>query len=121
MSAKAFAVIAGVGSGTGASVARTFAKKYPVALLARKPQSYESLVKEINEGGGSAIGISADVSNEENVKAAFQKIKEEYKDAPCAAAIYQASGGFVKKPFLDMKLEELDQSWVVTVYVCSPP
>ena len=116
MSANAFAVVAGVGSETGASVARRFAKSYPVVLLARSPGNYESLVQEINSSGGKAIGIPTDVSSEDSVKAAFERIEEEYDDALCAAALYNASGGFVRKPFLEMRVEEIDMSWNVTVY-----
>ena len=58
MAAKAFAVVAGVGPGTGASVARRFGKEYPVFLLARNPDNYEATVKEINSNGGKAVGIS---------------------------------------------------------------
>jgi NAD(P)-dependent dehydrogenase (short-subunit alcohol dehydrogenase family) len=119
MTTKAFAVIAGVGSGTGSSIARRFAKEYPVALLARKPESYEALVQEINNSGGKAIGVSADTSDEESVKSAFKTIAQKYDDAPCAAAIYNASGGFVKKPFLETRIEELEKGWGVTVYVLS--
>ena len=115
MSVKAFAVIAGVGSGTGASIARRFAKAYPLALLARTPGSYEGLVQEINNNGGKAIGISADVSSEESVKSAFEAIAKAYNDAPCAAAIYNASGGFVRKPFLETRIDDLDKGWAVTV------
>lgn len=115
MSNKAFAVIAGVGSGTGSSLARRFAKAYPVALLARNPQSYEGLVQEINNNGGKAIGVSADTSSEESVKSAFETIAQKYENAPCAAAIYNASGGFVRKPFLETKAEDLEKGWAVTV------
>jgi NAD(P)-dependent dehydrogenase (short-subunit alcohol dehydrogenase family) len=97
-----FAVVAGVGPGTGAAVARRFSKAYPIALLARSPESYEPLVKEINNAGGQAIGISADVSNEESIKSAFAQIKKEYQGAGCAAAIFNASGRFVRKPLLEM-------------------
>ena len=86
-----FAVVAGVGAGTGASVARCFAKAYPVALLARSPANYEDLAKEINSSGGKAIGISTDVSDEKSVKSAFEKIQKEFGDV-CAAAIFNASG-----------------------------
>lgn len=116
MSVKAFAVIAGVGSGTGAQIARRFAKAYPVALLARNPQSYESLVQEINSNGGRAIGISTDASSEESVQSAFKAIAKDYDNAPCAAAIYNASGGFVRKPFLETQAEDLEKGWAVTVY-----
>lgn len=109
-----FAVVAGVGPGTGASVARRFSKAYPIALLARTPESYESLVKEINNAGGKAIGISTDVSSEESVKAAFVQIKSEYQGADCAAAIFNASGPFSRKPLLDMSVADFSKSWDVS-------
>jgi NAD(P)-dependent dehydrogenase (short-subunit alcohol dehydrogenase family) len=108
MAPSPFAVVAGVGPGTGASVARRF------ALLARSPENYESLVKEINGSGGKAIGISTDVSSEESVKNAFAKIKEEFGGAGCAAAIFNASGGFSRKPLLEMGVEEFGRSWEVS-------
>jgi NAD(P)-dependent dehydrogenase (short-subunit alcohol dehydrogenase family) len=117
MSPKAFAVIAGVGSGTGSSLARRFAQEYPIALLARNPSSYEPLVQEINNSGGKAIGVSTDTSDEQSVKSAFQTIAQKFDDAPCAAAIYNASGGFVRKPFLETGIEDLEKGWGVTVYV----
>ena len=116
MTTKAFAVIAGVGSGTGSTIARRFAKEYPIALLARNPESCEGIVQEINNSGGKAIGVSADTSNEESIKSAFKTIAQAYNDAPCAAAIYNASGGFVRKPFLETKIEDLEKGWGVTVY-----
>jgi NAD(P)-dependent dehydrogenase (short-subunit alcohol dehydrogenase family) len=115
MASKAFAVVAGVGPGTGAAVARRFAAAYPVALLARSPENYEGLVQEINKSGGKAIGISTDVSSEDSVKAAFKKIEEEFQGANCAAAVFNASGKFVKKPLLEMSVQDFSTSWEVSV------
>jgi NAD(P)-dependent dehydrogenase (short-subunit alcohol dehydrogenase family) len=110
-----FAVVAGVGPGTGASVARRFGKAYPIALLARSPENFESLVKEINGSGGKAIGISTDVSSEESVQKAFEEIKKEFGgEVGCAAAIFNASGPFSRKPLLEMKVEEFGRSWEVS-------
>lgn len=82
-----FAVIAGVGPGTGAAVVRKFAKAYPVVLLARKEESYKSLVNEINEAGGSALGIATDVSVGGSITAAFDQIKAKFGgDAACAVS-----------------------------------
>lgn len=78
MASKLIAIVAGVGPGTGASVARKFAATYPVVLLARKPENYESLAKEINQSGGKAIGISTDVSDSTSVKSAVESIKKEF-------------------------------------------
>lgn len=103
MASKLVAIVAGVGAGTGGSVALKFASKYPVVLLARNPENYESLAKEINDKGGKALGISTDVSDSNSVKNAIAKIKQEFgQDVGAAAAIFNASGGFLRKPFLEV-------------------
>lgn len=84
---RLIAIIAGVGEGTGASVARKFALAYPVVLLARNPGSYEPLVKEINGNGGTALGISTDVSDEGSVKSAFVEVEKQFgKDVGLAVS-----------------------------------
>ena len=85
-SSPLLAVIAGVGPGTGAAVARKFAQSYSVVLLARSPKNFEPLVEEINKAGGHAIGISADVGDEESMKSAFEKIKGEGKGLAVSVA-----------------------------------
>lgn len=90
-------------SQTGAAVARKFALSYPVALLSRNPATYDPIVADINKSGGKAIGISTDVSDSKSVKAMVEKVKEEYgNDVKCAAAVFNASGAFVRKPFLEL-------------------
>jgi len=103
-----FSIVAGVGAGTGRSVALKFAKTYPVALLARNPANYESIVEEIKASGGHAIGISTDVSSPTSVANAFGEIQKEFKGKKLAAAIYNVGGGFVRKPFLEMTLAEYE-------------
>jgi len=117
MANKPIAIIAGVGSGTGASLARRFAKSYPVVLLARNPSNFDALAGEINNSGGEAIGISTDVSSEESVKNAFAKIKEVHGGAPVAAMIFNASARPSRKPFLELTTEEFGMGWEVSVYV----
>jgi len=95
MTSKLIAVIAGVGPGTGAAVARKFAASYPVVLLARSASNYESLAKEINEGGGKAIGISTDITDSKSIKSAVSKIHEEFGNDVAAA---------VCAPFLTLNL-----------------
>jgi len=90
-----FAVVAGVGAGTGRSVALRFAKAYPVAVLARKPESYNDIVAEIKQSGGQAIGISADTSDEASVKAAFELIKKEFPGKKLAAAVCMHLNSFL--------------------------
>jgi len=103
-----YSIVAGVGAGTGRSVALKFAKSYPVALLARNPANYESIVQEIKAAGGEAIGISTDVTSPEAVDNAFAEIKKAFQGKKLAAAIYNVGGRFVRKPFLEMSLDEYE-------------
>ncbi|KAF2869871.1 hypothetical protein BDV95DRAFT_576497 [Massariosphaeria phaeospora] len=115
MASKLIAIVAGVGPGTGAAVARKFAATYPVVLLARNPDSFESLAKEINSGGGKAVGISTDISDSNSVKSAVETIKKEFgSDVGAAAAIFNASGGFFRKPFLEVPEDVFSKSLKVS-------
>ncbi len=107
MASKFFAVVAGVGAGTGRSVALRFAQEYPVVLLARRPESYVDIVDEIKKSGGHAIGISTDTTDPKSVAAAFETIQKELPGQKLAAAIFNASGGMSRKGFLELQLEEL--------------
>jgi len=98
-------------------VALKFAKTYPVVLLARNPANFESIVKEIKSSGGHAIGISTDVSSPSDVKNAFAQIEKELKGKKLAAAIYNVGGKFVRKPFLEMTLEEYEAGYEANGYV----
>jgi NAD(P)-dependent dehydrogenase (short-subunit alcohol dehydrogenase family) len=75
-------------------------------VLARNPSNYDGVVDEINSSGGQALGISADVSDVASVQSAFEKISQQYKDMPLAAAVFNSGGGFVRKPFLELTEEE---------------
>lgn len=115
MTSKAIAIVAGVGPGTGAAVARRFAKSYPVVLLARSPENFESLADEINKSGGRAVGISTDLGNEQSIQHAFSEIEKQFTGAPVAAAIFNASGRFVRKPILDLSVEDFGAGYDVSV------
>ncbi|KAK2628042.1 hypothetical protein QTJ16_002688 [Diplocarpon rosae] len=106
-----YSIVAGVGAGTGRSVALKFAKTYPIALLSRNPENYEPVVKEINAAGGRAIGVSTDVSSELSVKKAFAEIEREFEGKKLAAAIYNVGGRFVRKPFLELTREEYEAGY----------
>ena len=113
-----WAIIAGVGSGTGASIARRFARSYPVALLARTPASYTALAEEINASGGKAVGISTDVSDASSVKAAFAQVEKEW-GPNCAVAVFNASGAFFRKSVLELTEAEFVAGYDVGWYVYS--
>ena len=104
------AIVAGVGAGTGASVARKFALSYPVVLLARNPSNYNDIVQEINSKGGKAVGMNCDVSDEKSIERVVEKCKEfaGEKEIKVAAAVFNVGGRFVRKPFLEMSTEEFE-------------
>ncbi|CAN8097596.1 unnamed protein product [Discula destructiva] len=110
---KPWAVVAGVGPGTGAAVARKFGLEYPIALIARNTEHLDPYVKEINDAGGRAISISTDVSDASSIKAAFDKIEAEFGNGGAAAAVFNASGPFVRKSLLELSEEEFTTGYHV--------
>lgn len=76
--------------------------------MARNADNYNSLIDEIKASGGKAIGVAADVSRPDSMLSAFETIKKETKGSKLAAAIYNVNSGFVMKPFLDIKQDELE-------------
>lgn len=115
-STRALAIIAGVGAGTGAAVAKRFAQEYNVVLLARSTSSLDPVVQEIQSLGGNAFGIPTDVTDAASVAAAFQQIAAKYPGTAVSAAVFNASAGMVRKPFLELNLEEWNSSWAVNGY-----
>src|SRR5215208_6447508 len=71
------AVVVGVGPGLGAALARRFAAGYTVAVIARRESYLNGLVKEIETAGGRALGVPTDVAQEEQICAAFERIRRE--------------------------------------------
>lgn len=69
------AVVTGASSGLGADAARAYAEYgADVALLARRKDRLESLAAEIEKTGRQALPVACDVSDEESVKAAVEKV-----------------------------------------------
>ncbi|KAL1839611.1 hypothetical protein VTJ49DRAFT_1314 [Mycothermus thermophilus] len=108
---KAFyAIIAGVGGGTGRAVALRFARTYPVAVLARTEASYAGIVDEVVRRGGEAVGVSADVADEKSLASALEVVREKFKGKGLAVGVYNVGAGLSIKPFLETTVEDLDQS-----------
>jgi len=60
------------------------------------------------------------VSDSASLKAMAEKVKEEWgRNVRCQAAVFNASGPFVRKPFLELTEEVLDASYAGTVWVPS--
>ncbi|WP_276258270.1 SDR family NAD(P)-dependent oxidoreductase [Haloglomus litoreum] len=75
-------VIAGVGPGLGASLARRFAEEgCQVALLARSGDSLHDLAADIDaETAGEALAVPTDISDREAVVEAFEAVHEAFGD-----------------------------------------
>jgi NAD(P)-dependent dehydrogenase (short-subunit alcohol dehydrogenase family) len=116
------AVIAGVGPGLGASLARKFAKEgCRLALLARSSEFPEALSKELRRRGTETLAISIDVSEADQVAAAFKRIRDQL--GPVDLLINNASaGGPFGQPFVEIAPESFARGWLVGVlgsFLCS--
>ncbi|PWY96066.1 oxidoreductase [Aspergillus sclerotioniger CBS 115572] len=108
-STNPIAIIAGAGPGTGAALARRFAQRYPVVLLARSQSTLDPLVQDINRSGGSALGIPADVAHTDQFSSTLAQIRTHFGSEPrVAAAIFNVASKFSRNPFLDHQPEFLD-------------
>ena len=73
------AIITGAGQGIGKSIASLFAREGARVVVCdvQKPL-IQTTVNEINEGGGTAMGVTADVSSRTDVDALVRKTLESY-------------------------------------------
>ncbi|MFE5890327.1 SDR family oxidoreductase [Streptomyces sp. NPDC056468] len=73
------AVVTGAASGIGEAVAVLLAEQGArVALLARRGQRLDELAAKITAGGGAALGVVADVTDDASVAAATERVHEAY-------------------------------------------
>jgi NAD(P)-dependent dehydrogenase (short-subunit alcohol dehydrogenase family) len=101
------AVVAGVGPGNGAALARRFAAEgYRIALLARQKSSFASLAEELP----LARGYECDVSDAATVAATFDAIRAELGEVE--ALLFNAGSGV----FADVEAitpEQFEAAWRV--------
>jgi len=84
------AVVAGVGPGRGAAVARRFAAEgCRVALLARTEPYLDTLATELDDTEGEALAVPTDLTDADEVAAAFDAVREAF--GPTDVLVYNAS------------------------------
>src|SRR5215472_10095593 len=79
-------VVVGVGEGLGAALARRFAERYKVALLARSAEVINKVAAEIKEAGGVGLPIQSDATVESQIADACGRITREL--GPIEVLIY---------------------------------
>ena len=74
------AVVTGASSGLGADAARAYAAYgADVALVARRKERLESLAEELRREGVKALPVACDVSREDDVRAAVERIMDYFE------------------------------------------
>lgn len=105
------AIVAGVGPGLGASLARKFATEgLSVGLFARSTEFTESLANELRETEGDGLSVSVDVSNPDDVARGFKEVREAF--GPVDVLVNHASAA-AWRGVQDITLESFDRSIAV--------
>jgi glucose 1-dehydrogenase len=104
--------VTGANSGIGEGIVKAMAAAGAAVAInyVSRPEDADGIVKEIESKGGTAIGIQADVSKEDQVKAMFQKMLKEYGTIDI---LVNNAGLQRDAPFADMTLA--DWSFVLSV------
>jgi NAD(P)-dependent dehydrogenase (short-subunit alcohol dehydrogenase family) len=106
----------GVGPGLGAAVVRRFAREsFAVALMARNEDGLSEIRWEIEDGGGTALPISADATDPASVEAAFGRVRDEIGDLE--VFVYNA-GAFQMGGILEIDPRRFDECFKVN---CAGP
>jgi len=107
------AVVVGVGPGTGAALARRFAKDYRVVLVARSADYLKTLAGEIRADGGEALEAPADVANSSEIAGTFAAIRKKLTDPE--VLLYNAGSG-TWGTIVDISAEQYEAAWRVNAF-----
>ncbi len=109
------AIISGGAGGCGEAASRLFAAEgAKVVIVDRNGDAADELAREIKAAGGEALGVGADVSRADQVKAAVAKGEAAFGGADI---LFNHAGTLIVKPFLDVEEDEWD--WLMAVNVKS--
>ncbi|MFB6173596.1 MAG: SDR family NAD(P)-dependent oxidoreductase [Halobacteriales archaeon] len=104
------AVIAGVGPGLGASLARTFAAEgCRVALFARSADYIEDLAAELPDPG-EGLAVPTDLAEPDEIRAGFADVREAF--GPVDVLVNHASAA-AWEGLLDLDVEGFERAWAV--------
>ncbi len=111
------AVVTGASSGIGRAIALAFGREGAAVAVnyARDAEGADSTVKEIEEGGGKAIAVQADVSSVDDVKNLVGRAVAEFGRLD---VMVNNAGVEYKMPFLETPLETWEK--VISVNLTGP-
>lgn len=106
---KGSAIIVGAGTGTGAEVAKLFAKAgYGVAVARRNADALTSLVAEIEQSGAHAKSVGADASDERAVIDLFDTAERALGSVE--VAVFNAAG-IMRGSILETTKNDFELMW----------
>ncbi|MFB6185190.1 MAG: SDR family NAD(P)-dependent oxidoreductase [Haloarculaceae archaeon] len=104
------AVVAGVGPGLGASLARKFAREgCRVALFARSAEFIDDLAADLPDPG-TGLAVPTDLADPDDVRASFETVRAEL--GPVDVLVYNASAAGWKG-LRDVSTDEFDEALAV--------
>ena len=99
-------IVTGGASGMGAASAKLFAAEgAKVAVVDVNGEGAAAVAAQICASGGTAIAVTADLTDEAQVIRAVTRIEAAH--GPCTA-LFNVAGGMVIKPFLELTREDWD-------------
>ncbi|WP_432695577.1 SDR family NAD(P)-dependent oxidoreductase [Marinobacterium sp. YM272] len=106
---KRNALITGGARGIGAATSKALAAEgYRVFInYVNSTQAAEELAAEINAAGGEAVPVQADVRNDDQIKAMFAMIDDDFGGVD--VLVSNANMNFTPKPFLEQSWDEFSQ------------
>jgi NAD(P)-dependent dehydrogenase (short-subunit alcohol dehydrogenase family) len=112
--AQNVALVAGVGDGLGAAVARRFAAAgFTAVLVARSAERLERIAAGINAAGGRALAKVADVREEAQVMKLFSEVESDV--GPIAVAVANTGSNY-RNSILDTPAGMFEQVWRLSCY-----
>ena len=77
--AGGIALVTGAGTGIGRATALALAEAdWTVVLAGRRPEPLEAVAQTIRAGGGDALAVPTDVTDEDSVEALFEEVRRLY-------------------------------------------
>ncbi len=106
---KKVAIVTGASSGIGRSAAKLFSRHgASLVVTARRQAELDELVGEILAGGGQAVAVAGDVTNEDDVRAVTNRAVEQFGRLDIALNNAGAVGVMAETP--DLSLDDWNEA-----------